>query len=347
MTELEVQGVTPFDFNRKTQIMTETTSYARCYPVIVELANRQLEKQFWTSSEMKVELDRMQLLYELTPAQLHAVKFVLQLFLKYELIVGEEFWNSLIIKLFPRPECKLAASILGAIELGVHAEFYNQINVQLGLDKDEDYIAYASDPILSARVAWLEEILSGEDKLLAAIIFGLTETALLFSSFSILKSFQSNGYNKIPVIVRGTNQSAVDEDLHGVIAAEMINTHYAELGKPLIEDTRRVEEINRACHFAYEHESRIIDLAILEDTLNGVKKQEYKEMVKHRINVFRERLGLPHMFTIGECSIIDWFESNTYAYKVVDFFTPGLGMEYETAWDETAFIRGYKEAKSD
>ena len=43
------------------RIMTPTDSYVRCYPGFVDFANQQLEDQFWTSTEMKVELDRMQL----------------------------------------------------------------------------------------------------------------------------------------------------------------------------------------------------------------------------------------------------------------------------------------------
>jgi ribonucleotide reductase beta subunit family protein with ferritin-like domain len=331
------------DFNRKTKIQTKTESYARHYPTIVELANKQLEDQLWFNSEMIVELDKMQLLYELTPAQLHAVKYVLQLFLRYELIVGEEFWNSLVIKEFPRPEVKLAASIVGMMELAVHAEFYNQINIVLGLDKDEDYVAYTNDPELASRVEWLDEILTGEDKVLATIIFSLTETALLFSSFAILKSFQSNGFNLIPVIARGANQSAIDEDLHGIISAEIINTRYAELGAALKDDKRRVDKIYEAVFFVYGHESRIIDKAIIEDSFNGVKKQEYKEFVKRRLNIYLERLGLPPAFEEGDCSIKDWFETNTYAYKVIDFFSPGLGMEYEMGWKKELFTSAWED----
>ena len=332
-----------FDFNQKTRIQTPTDSYTRHYPKIVELANKQLEDQLWFSSEMIVELDRMQLLYELSEEQLHAVKTVLQLFLRYELIVGEEYWNSLVIKEFPRPEVKLAASIVGMTELAIHAEFYNQINTVLGMDKDEDYIAYTNNPELKARVDWLDEIISSEDKVLSAIIFSLTETALLFSSFAILKSFQSNGYNLIPVIARGANQSAIDEDLHGIISAEIINTRYAELGKPLVEDKVRLKKINEAVKYAYEHECLIIDMAIPGDSLNGVKKKEYKEFVKRRLNIYLERLGLPHAFKEGECSIKDWFEDNTYAYKVIDFFSAGMGMEYEMGWNEKKFTSAWEE----
>lgn len=324
-----------------TRIQTPTDSYTRHYPRIVEFANKQLEEQLWFSSEMKVELDRMQLLYELSPEQLHAVKTVLTFFVRYELSVGD-MWKK-IAEIFPRPEVKLAASVVEMTERAVHAEFYNQPNQQLGLDTDEHYLAYTKDPELKERADWIGKLLSSEDEILGVIIFSMIETAILFSSFAILKSFQSNGYNMIPVIARGTNQSAIDEDLHGIISAEIINTYYNELGTTLKDDKVRYDQVLKAVDYAYEHESRIIDIAIPADTFNSVPKQEYKEFVKKRLNVYLNRLGLPDRFEVGECSITDWFELNTYAYKVVDFFTPGMGMEYESSWDEHGFVRGWKE----
>lgn len=325
-----------------TKIQTPTDSYERHYPKLVELANKQLEEQLWFSSEMIVELDRMQLLYELTPEQLHAVKTVLTFFVRYELNVGD-MWKR-IAEIFPRPEVKLAASVVEMVERAVHAEFYDQPNKQLGLDNDEHYLAFTKDPELKERADWLSGLLNNkEDEILGVIIFSMTETALLFSSFAIFKSFQSNGYNLIPVIARGTNQSAIDEDLHGIISAEIINTYYEELGTSLFEDKKRYEQVVKAVHYAYEHECRIIDIAIPGEKFNGIDKQEYKEFVKYRLNIYLERLGLPHEFQVGTCSITDWFELNTYAYKVIDFFSAGMGMEYESSWDETGFIRGWKE----
>jgi ribonucleotide reductase beta subunit family protein with ferritin-like domain len=326
----------------KSQIQTPTTSYRRCYPKLVELANKQLEDQFWTSTEMKVELDKMQLKYELNQEQLHAVKTLLAIFLRYELIVGEEFWMNRVAKAFPRPEVKIAASVVGMSELAIHAEFYNQINIVLGIDKDKDYVAYTKDKDLRERVEWLGEMLDIEDDVLAVAIFSMTETALLFSAFAIFKSFQSNGYNLIPVIVRGTNQSAIDEDLHGIISAEIINTHYAEIGMKLVDDKERYPKILEAVQKVFEHECRIIDLTIPNEMFNGVPKQHYKEYVKYRLNTYLTRLGCPEYFTIGECDIPNWFELNTYSYKMIDFFTAGVGMEYESSWDSSGFIRGLR-----
>lgn len=335
----------PNDY-KKTQIQTATDTYTRHYPEIVRLAMKQLEEQLWFSSEMKVNLERIQLKYELTEEQLHTVKFILNLFVKYELMVGD-MWKR-IAELFPRPEVQLACSVAEMVERAVHAEFYNQINIELGLDKDEDYRSFMHDPDTAERVQWLGKMLNNEsDPELGVIVFSMTETALLFSMFSMLKSFQSNGYNKIPIIVRGTNQSALDEDLHGMITAEIINQYYRELGITLFDDKARYREVVKAVHHAYSIECSIIDKAIVGDELNGVPKQHYKEMVKYRLNIFLERLGLPHEFQVGECSIIDWFGKNTYSYKKIDFFTSGQGSEYQMRWDEHALGSGFVEFMKD
>ena len=148
-------------------IMTPTDSYVRHYPGFVDFANKQLEDQFWTSTEMKVELDRMQLLYELSPEQTHAVKFVLNLFVRYELQVGD-MWQK-IGKLFPRPEIQLVSSVIEMIERAVHAEFYNQLNIQLGLDTEEHYLSFLNDPVLRERVEWLGNLLKVDDDPILAL----------------------------------------------------------------------------------------------------------------------------------------------------------------------------------
>jgi len=321
--------------SKLTRIQTPTEGYERHYPKIVELANKQLEEQLWFSSEMEVKLDRMSLLYQLTPEQTHAVKTVLSSFVRYELMVGE-MWKR-VAEVFPRPEVQLAASVVEMVERAIHAEFYNQINVQLGIDKDENYLEFKNDKVLNERAKWFGDVLSGEDKILSVIIFSLTETALLFSPFSILKSFQSNGMNELSVIVRGTNQSAIDEDLHGQISAEIINTYYHELGTTLFEDKTRYAKVIEAVHKAFEHEQQITRKAIPSGSLNGNTVEQFDTFVKYRLNIYLERLGLPPEFEIDENPIADWFEKNTYAFKVVDFFTAGQGMEYESSWNTEAF----------
>lgn len=331
--------------NLLTQIQTPTEGYERHYPEIVRLALIQLEEQFWTSNEMKVELDRMQLLFDLDEERRHAIKFVLNLFVRYELQVGD-MWQR-IGNIFPRPEVKMACSIIDMVERAVHAEFYDQVNKQLGLDTDDHYMAFLNEPELKKRVDWMGRLLSprAKDPILGVIIFSLTETALLFSSFAILKSFQTNGFNDIPVIVRGTNQSAKDEDLHGMVSAEIINTYYRERGTTLFEDKERYVKVKQAIHYALDHESAIIRKAIPSGSLNGTTVEQFITYVKRRLNIYAERLGIPHEFDLTgvDDPVSGWFEENTAAYKVPDFFTPGMPMEYETGgWDEDGFVRALK-----
>ena len=77
-------------------------------------------------------------------------------------------------------------------------------------------------------------------------------------------------------------------------------------------------------------------MAITTDDFNGVPKQDYKDYVKVRLNVFLQRLGLPTRYRVKDCSVEGWFEKNTYAYKQIDFFTAGVGMEYESNWSDSA-----------
>lgn len=317
---------------KQCQLTTPTDSYVIHYPKIRELALVQLEKNYWTATEMKVELDRMELLYKLSPEQLHAVKTVLMLFLRYELVVGGEFWGKLVRETFPRPEVHMMCSANQMAEECMHAVFYNEINVQLGLDTDEHYLAYTKDPILAERVKWMGELLKGEDKILAIVCFSLIETVLLFSSFTILKSFQSNGLNLLNVIVRGTNQSAIDEDHHGIGSAEIINQYFSEIGEKLIDDKERVKAIYRALDDAIAHEKRITRMAIPSGKLNGITWEDIDSYNLVRANIFLERIQLPHRYPDVECRIKDWYEQNTYAYKAIDNFSRGVGMEYETGW---------------
>lgn len=336
----------------QTRITSPNSSYECKYPKVLELADQQAEEQLWFKNEMVVENDRMELEYVLTPQQLHAVKTVLHLFLQYELHVGDEYWNGIFVKLFPRWESKAGATTMAFIELMVHARSYNEINVVLGLDTDKYYTSYVDDPLLNARMEWLEGIMRGENKMLSALCFSLTETALLFSSFAILKSFQANGYNLIKVIAQIANQSALDEDLHGTYAVEHFNTYFTEVGKPLHEHTEMFETLIKACHYVFEHEKQIVKMAIPEGELNGFTVEDYIDFVAYRIGVFLTRLNvpvelIPEEFRVeyAQSVVATMFNKNTYGYQMPDFFTKGQNREYESSWSADKFIKGYLESR--
>jgi hypothetical protein len=140
--------------------------------------------------------------------------------------------------------------------------------------------------------------------------------------------------------------------LHGTYAVEHFNTYFAEVGTPLWEHEDMFSKLLAACHYVFEHEKRIIDMAIPEGELNGFTTDDYALFVAYRIGVFLERLGVPtnlvpEDFLVGyrESAVATMFNKNTYGYQMPDFFTKGQNREYESSWSADQFLEGYRKAK--
>jgi ribonucleotide reductase beta subunit family protein with ferritin-like domain len=148
-----------------------------------------------------------------------------------------------------------------------------------------------------------------------------------------------NGKNKIPVIVRGTNQSALDEGLHSKAGSSVINRYYKEINSSLKNDITRYNKVIEAVNYLYEHECLITDKIFEKGDINGITKEQLKVYIKYRMNICLKQLDLEEYFDLSneENPIKDFFEKNTVGYKHTDFFTPGVGNEYEVGWDREGF----------
>lgn len=321
------------------KITGEYDGYETKYPKLLEISNRQLEKQLWFASEVLVEEeDGLEMLYQLTPKQQRVVKAILPMFRKYEIDVSK-FWTDVYPKHFQAPECHEGAAVINMIERAVHARFYDKINKVFKTDTDEHYLSYLSDPIFKERAKWLGETLRGEDKHLTCLVYGLVEGVSLFSMFALLRSFQANGHNEIATTVKGTKQSAIDELLHSEFLATSFNYYYGELEKNLEDDKDYYAQLLEQTHNIVENETTILK-ALLEgdDTFNGVHVDEYIKLFKKLADVYFIRLGCKQLpFNVGECELYSWFITNSVAYSEQDFFSKGVGKEYETAWNEDSF----------
>ncbi len=327
----------------KPQIMTPTNSYVTIYPQFIKLADTQLEDCYWTSTEIEVEKDKQDMLVNMTPAAHHAVTTGLKLFTRYEMFAGNEYWLGRVLKAFPRPEVQRMAATFGMFELAVHAPFYNKLNEVLGLDTDDFYTSYVDDPVLNSRVAFLDELVDNQDDLLSVAVFSIVEGAILFSSFALFKSFQSNGNNLIGNTVRGINQSVVDEGLHQTGGAMLFNAAMAEL--KVIDRNKWMDRrgdlrdyISAAALSLYEHEAKIADMLFEKgDIGTGITADQLKVFVMSRINICLSDLGFEPVFVITENPIADWFYGGVQKFQMNDFFV-GQGREYTRNWDEHSFI---------
>lgn len=321
------------------RITEDNGGYETRYPMLLEISNKQLEKQLWFASKIRVEDDAMEMLYDLTERQKKVIIAILPIFRKYEMDVSD-FWTDVYPKFFLAPECKEGASVINMMERAVHARFYDKINVVYGLDNDESYLSYVNDPIFSQRAKWMGEVLRSEDKKLVCLVFGLIEGVSLFSMFALLRSFQANGVNRIESTVKGTKQSAIDELLHSDFLAVSFQYYYKELEININDEPHYLEELIRITKAVIEMELFIIDALLGDEDFNGVSVNEYKDFVKKLANNYLGKLGVNKEyfpFDVKSSKLEEWFDIQTKAYAEPDFFGKGESKEYELHWQAHEF----------
>lgn len=321
---------------KQADIQTPTTSYVVKYPEFVELTNTQIDKCFWTSTEIKVKKDIQDLRVNLPPTDQHGVLSVLALFVKYELFVGGEYWLTRVFQNFPIPEIQRMASCFGSIELNVHAPFYDQINQVMGLSSDEFYDAWRDDPVLVDRMDFIDNLVNCEDDALSVAGFTFIEGAVLYSSFAFLKHYQNNGKNFMMNVVRGVNQSAIDENLHAIGGALIFRKLIQQQERTPEEMANLEFQIRTLAKKVYEHEARVIERIFEKGPISGVTAHQLEEFGKSRVNICLENLGFEKMYKVTYNPIADWFYDALNNYQFNDFFT-APGREYVRHWGESAF----------
>lgn len=321
------------------KITEDNGGYVTRYPKLLEISNKQFEKQMWYASKIRVEDDAMEMRYDLSERQQRVIKTILPIFRKYEMDVSE-FWTDVYPKFFVAPECKEGASVINVMERAVHARFYDKINVVYGLDNDEAYLSYVNDPIFSERAKWLGKILRDKDKKLVCLAFGLVEGVSLFSMFALLRSFQANGYNRIESTVKGTKQSAIDELLHSDYLVQSFLYYYNELDITINEDKKYLKKLIKTVKKVIEMEIFIIDKLLGTEDFNGVSVKDYKDFVMKLADNYLLKLGVDGdkiPYKIKHSPLEDWFDIQANAYAEPDFFGKGEGKEYELHWQAHEF----------
>lgn len=307
------------------------------YPEFVEYATRQQHSN-WLHTDASVDNDLHSMLVDLSDAERHAIITVLKLFVHYELRLGTNFWAALGNS-FPRSEVYRMCSVFSAMEIAVHSPFYAEVNRILNLDTPEFYLSYNENPVLVERLDFLEKHCnlgkktSVEDKLLTLATLSLIEGVVLYSSFSLLKSFQANGHNNIPNIVTGVDYVVVDEQIHCEGSASLFQTllQEAELTENELEFLQ-----NKIYDLAEEvrlHEFEIINMIFEEGKIPPITEKQMQHFVESRVDLVLEYLGCEAVHKPKYNPVSEWFYTNIGAPKLVDFFNR-TATSYTKDWNE-------------
>lgn len=319
-----------------TRLLTPTIEYVVEYPGALAFLERQM-KIFWFPDEVHVEKDVQDILVNLTESEKHGVITTLKLFTQYELIVGDEYWNK-VGQLMQKPACiGRMANAFSFFELNVHAPFYSKINESLGIATKEFYSSYREDPVLKSRIDMLERYAdlvkddpTEKDVALFLAMLALIEGVVLYSSFSFLKHFQSQGKNKVLNIVRGINFSARDEGLHSEASAWLYRTMLGEV-EGITEEL--VDSVHEMADMVREHEYHIIDMIFEKGPIDGITPLQLKHFVDSRVNLVMRNLGYDNVLEVKYNPVGDWFYKGLNDYIANDFFS-GQGREYSRDWSE-------------
>ena len=313
-------------------LLIPQTAYIVNYPEVIEMIEKQTSI-FWTAEEVNVSKDVHDILTNLTEAEKHGVITTLKLFTKYELIVGDEYWNR-VGKLFQHPaDIQRMASTFSFFELGVHGPFYSKINEALGLATEDFYSEYANDPILKQRISMLEQYAASDDVPTFLMALAMIEGVVLYSNFAFLKHFQSQGKNKITNIVRGINFSARDEGLHSLASAWLFRTLLEENKSAQVNHDAYLPHLQELVANVREHEFQIVDKIFSKGEIEGITATQLKNFIDSRINLVANNLGYTAVAPRHTHNpIADYFYDGINNYIMNDFFA-GQGREYSRNWD--------------
>tara|TARA_R110000851_G_scaffold244874_6_gene397668 strand:- start:11182 stop:12219 length:1038 start_codon:yes stop_codon:yes gene_type:complete len=321
---------------RLAQCQTPKTIPTYDYPAAVEAAEAQGEI-YWLPTEPKVEKDLHCIKTELSPAELHGVMTTLKLFTLYEQVAGNEYWGGRFKRMFPRPDFRRMAIAFSNVEINVHSPFYQRVDELLGLNTDEFYSSFTDDPVLTARMSFLDYIISCDDDLLSVAAFSMVEGAILYSSFAFLMGFQANGKNKIANIHAGLTFSVKDENLHSEGGAWAFRTLLSEKelgGYSGHEDL--YASIRDCANEIYDHEERIISMVFAKGDISGNTASDHRLFVKSRINLCLGNLGMEPEFPVVKSPIEDWFYKMIGGDTQHDFFAK-IGSSYNRNWSRSSF----------
>jgi ribonucleoside-diphosphate reductase beta chain len=313
---------------------TKTGGYQILFPEAVTFAEEQFSIN-WPPTEYPVKDDIHEVLTSFTEAEKHATISVLKLFTHYELKAGIDYWGGRVMRRYPSACIQRMATEFAHAELCMHGPFYNELNKALNLDTLEFYTSYINDPILKARMDFIDDLIRDKDDALSVAVFSLIEGAVLYSSFAFLKHFRANGKNKLKNLVSGINASVKDENIHSLAGAWLFSLELKFLGKTPIDYQDKVHEAALKIH---EHEKAINAMLFEKGGIDGITQTQLDHFAESRIDLCLENLGMKKLFNVKYNPISEWFYDNINALKLHDFFNTS-GSDYKRTWKLEGFLR--------
>jgi len=267
----------------------------------------------WRHQEVAMESDLRDWQFNSTPEERNVIAGILKGFVSAELGIGC-YWADKVCSIFPKPEIQSMARAFSFFET-IHAGAYSYLNDVLGLD---EYDAFINDEVARKKVETFFDTYS--DKVSLGVFSGAGEGVSLFSSFSVLLSFNKDGrYKGLSQII---SWSAIDEQIHSEAGCKLFRYLVEETGLTSQEE----EAVYEGFRLVVENEEKFIDNIFNGFKLTTIDAQELKAYIRNRANERLCLLGLDQIFKLSTeelskaKSIAAWFDPTIRGASSHDFF---------------------------
>jgi ribonucleoside-diphosphate reductase beta chain len=301
------------------------------YPAAFEFHQAQ-QNVHWLPKEVQFASDIQEFRTEFTEQEKHAVTTILKTFTATENVVAD-YWSGVVSKWFRHPEIVMMANTFASFE-AIHAEAYDRLNTELGLDSKEFYLSFLENPDMKKKMEFVENALKVEcfeDLPLSLACFSaFTEGVSLYGSFAILLNFQQ--YNKLKNVGNLLAWSTRDESLHSKAGCWLFNELVREMN--LSKDARQKlnEQVLKISQYVYELECANIDEIFKLGDFCGLTAEEMKAFIWDRTVSKLNEIEVPHDMEMKPQNISHWFNEIVDGREFVDFFE-ARSSAYAKGWD--------------
>jgi ribonucleoside-diphosphate reductase beta chain len=240
-------------------------------------AYQQQQRIHWLPEEVPMADDVKDWQKNLTPAEKNLLTQILRFFTQGDIEVASNYMLHYMPVFRPVEICMMLAAFTASEANHVHS--YSHLIDTLGMPETE-YTAFLQYAEMRAKADFFKSFNANDTREIAKTLaaFGaFTEGLALFSSFSILISFQRFG--KMKGVGQIIAWSVRDETLHCLSMIRLFHT-LCEENPGLLDDSLR-QEIIEICRTTVEHEDAFIDLAFEMGPVQGLTAEEIKAYVRY------------------------------------------------------------------
>lgn len=301
------------------------------YPQAFTFHQKQ-QKAHWIPSEVVFASDIQEYRTEFSEAEKHAVTTILKTFTRTENIVAD-YWTNVVAKWFKHPEIVMMAHTFASFE-AIHAEAYDRLNTELGLDSEEFYLSFLENEDMKKKMNFVSAALSVDSvyelPLSLAAFSAFTEGVSLYSSFAILLNFQR--FNKLKNVGNILAWSTKDESLHSTAGCWLFREMISEmkLSEEDIQDLHR--KVSKIAMYVYELECANIDEIFKLGEFCELTSQDMKSFIWNRIISKLNEINVPHSLAPRKEPVSKWFNELVDGKELVDFFE-ARSSQYVKGWN--------------